>query len=109
MFVKTKRKAKSIFNSNEKAKFAHMSRNSPRKFWKYIKKLNKNKCNSNTDININDFKSYFETVSNVSNIEFDSETFVHGSIDELHIDQLDRPFSIEEISKVLSTLKRNKS
>lgn len=41
-----------------------MSRKSPRKFWKYIKKFGNQKNMTNDSLNVNDFKEYFETMSN---------------------------------------------
>jgi hypothetical protein len=108
-FINLKRKKRNKHNAREKVKLSDMSRNSPRNFWKYIKKFGNQRDKSSNSINLNDFKEYFETVSNTSHKQYDAESFTHQRDYTLRIDMLDTPITTEEIIKTISNLKRNKS
>lgn len=84
-----------------------MSKTSTRKFWKYIKKFNNNKSKNLNNINLDEFSRYFENIYNTPHNEYNSETFTY---EVLHVDQLDSPFTIDEIQKkTLRCLERNNS
>ena len=78
-FCKVKRNAKFRYQNTEKLKLSDLSQNSPSKFWSYINKFHKKIANQECKYTL------------------------------LCIDQLDRPFTEEEIKKTISCLKRNKS
>jgi hypothetical protein len=107
-FVNLKRRTKNKYNAEEKVKLSNMSRKSPRKFWKYIKKFGNKKNMTNNSLNVNDFKEYFETMSNTPHKQYDAESFFHQRDNVLQIDMLDKPIMIEEVIKTIKQLKRNK-
>ena len=108
-FANTKRLAKSKFYNKEKTKSSNVSKNSPRKFWKYIKKFRK--CNkTEIDADLNDFVGYFSDLSNTPHEQERTGNDQNLDSDSTeNIEMLDQPFSIDEIKKTISTLKRNKS
>ena len=58
-FISIKRKAKRMFYSKEKVNLSKLSKNSPRKFWKYIKKFNSKNKKVKNDINMKEFIETF--------------------------------------------------
>ena len=108
-FCSAKRKARRSFYSKEKSSLALLSKNNPRKFWKYINKY-KNKSNSTSNnIDIEDFVQHFKSTSNTphfSSYSLDDHRTVDDSI---CIDELDCIFTVEEIVKTVANLKRHKS
>ena len=106
-FIKVKRLAKFNFYNKEKVKMSYMSKASPRKFWKYIKKF-RNSNSYDANVSLDDFKKYFQNISN------DSQSPV--TIDDLDLDRdninvecLDKEITVEEVMKTISSLKRYKS
>ena len=86
-----------------------LSKSRPRKFWKYINKYKAKPASSSNDVNIDDCVKHFKDISNTPHhSSFDNNDFV--SRDEpLNVDALDCPFTITEILKTISNLKRHKS
>ena len=109
IYAKTKRQAKFKFYSKEKNKLSDMSKKCPRKFWKYIKKFKNKSSRSINDVGLDEFVQYFSSVSNTPHIQFDSNNYDNYRHESINIDLLDAPFTIDEIHKTISTLKRNKS
>ena len=111
-FNDAKRKAKRLFHYNEKQKLLSLSKSNTRKFWKYINKF-KNTCkskNDNSDISLEEFTEHFKSLSNISFGNFQQdESNTTLNHDEVNIEELDCPFTNEELLKAISTLKRNKS
>ena len=78
-----------------------MKKQSPRTFWNYFKEK-KNKC-SGENISEN-FYDYFKTLTSEYEIEEDEECMDFSTFDEL-----DTPFTINEIRKAIKLLGSNKS
>ena len=109
-FCKVKRNAKFRYQYTEKLKLSDLSQNSPSKFWSY--KFRKKNSESGVQVHPDDFVKHFSNTSNFTNLVDPDFTLnvVHSTRDEpLCIDQLNRPFTEDEIKKTISTLKRNKS
>lgn len=63
LYCKTKRSAKYDFYNKEKQTLSLLSKQNPRKFWKYIKKYKKAKSANPIEIEINDFfLSFYECI-----------------------------------------------
>ena len=90
------------FQSIEKSSLALLSKNNPRKFWKYINKY-KNKSNSTSNnIDIEDFVQHFKSTSNTPHFSFYSLDD-HRTVDDyLYIDELDCIFTVEEIVQTVA-------
>lgn len=107
-FAKAKRHAKNNFYNQEKTKLADVSKKSPRKFWKYIKKFKK-RDKTHNNVSLSDFKNYFSTFSNSPNIQLNSDSERFSRDETVIIDVLDSPLTVNEIIKTISTLNRHKS
>ena len=107
-YCKIKRKTKAKYFSKEKARLSDMSKTSPRKFWQYINKFKNGSSGKGQGPSLDDFVEHFKNVSNTPHGEFslDPDNLRNTSVS---IDELDRPFSVEEISKTISSLQRHKS
>ena len=106
-YSKIKRRCKRNFYDNEKEKISEMSKKSPRKFWKYIKRYRK-KDAGDTDVSLDEFYDYFKGLTEQQNRR--GVTIPETNSTELtEITQLDEPFSIREIEQVIKSLKRSKS
>ena len=82
-----------------------MSKTSPRKFWKYIKKFRRTKNTSN-DVSLDECVKHFSKISTPA----DNQTYnTNDSEVHIHSEQLDMPISLEEIQNTISSLKRHKS
>ena len=109
-FAKIKRHARLVYYSKEKSKLNTMSKYSPRKFWKYINKFKQKSSISNNGITMDDFVRHFTNISNTPhNSNFDMNDYNFDNQDLSSIPLLDDPFTISEVRKTLSRLKRNKS
>ena len=107
-YSKIKRKAKYNFSCKEKRLLTDMCKYSPRQFWKYISKFRR-KGVAQTDIDINSLLDHFSSYGDLSNSVFSCNNFECTPRDELlNIYTLDCPFTVEEITKTISSLKRNK-
>ena len=111
-FCKVKRNAKFRYQNTKKLKLSDLSQNSPSKFWSYINKFRKKNNDSGMQVHPDDFVKHFPNTPNFTSLvdpDF-ALNAVHSTRDEpLCIDQLDRPFTEDEIKKTISCLKRNKS
>ena len=101
-----KRKAKRKYEQSERCKFANMGKNSPKTFKKHVNNLRKGHCSVDDSVSIEQFAEHFKNLSNNStnqNFEFDIDDF------ETEIEELDKEISLDEIKKVIMSLKRGKS
>ena len=104
-----KNKAKRDYFAKEKQTLSRISKTDTRKFWKYINKFKNNTTAKPNNIDVDEFIRHFKNLSNTQNLSnFDANDFSLGDAN-IRIDELDRDFSVDEISKVISSLKRNKS
>ena len=62
-----------------------------------------------SDLNLDDFATYFECLSNGTDLNFVSQDDLPENNFDIGIDELDCPFTEEELGKTISTLIRNKS
>jgi hypothetical protein len=106
IYAKAKRKAKLKYYCKEKQKLSNLSKTAPRNFWKYIKKYKNKKVCDMDNMNINNLVEHFQNLSNTPHEHQEYEDSVYNDV---QIDALDAPFTVEEISKTISTLKRHKS
>ena len=108
-YCKCKKNAKSRYYAKEKHKLSSLSRNNPRQFWKYINNYKKrNKTSDN--IKLDEFVEHFQTLSNTPHEEFQNNDFIPNPQNEtINIEDLDREITLEEVSKTISSLQRNKS
>jgi hypothetical protein len=106
LYAKAKRKAKLKYYCKEKQKLSNLSKTAPRNFWKYIKKYKNKKVCDMDNMNINNLVEHFQNLSNTPHEHQEYEDSVYNDV---QIDALDAPFTVEEISKTISTLKRHKS
>ena len=58
---------------------------------------------------MNAFIEHFKNLSNMSHDHLNTDNYVHNREVPLYVEQLDNPFSVQEISKTISSMKRNKS
>jgi hypothetical protein len=112
-FCLIKRRHRYAFNSKEKAKLSKMSKNEPRKFWKYIKKFSKKNNVNTSQIGMNDFVEHFKNISNFGNNNGNDEDLYQQQLFDTHnyviCEEHDKTFTTDEISKVIRGLKRHKS
>lgn len=111
-YCKIKRISKSKYMLSERNKLSNLSKNSPRQFWSYINKFSNKKGQSSNNVELNDFVKQFSNL-NTLNVNASDNAFSDITSDQrdtpLCIDQLDSPFTTEEIKKTIISLKRNKS
>jgi len=107
-YITVKRSAKRNYFYKAKLKMSNISKTSPRKFWEYIKKF-KNTNGFDSNASLDDFKNYFQNVSNDNQSEFMSGEFSAERDETINIEYLDRSISVEEVIKTISSLKRYKS
>ena len=107
-FRKTKRKAERAHLQNMKRKMSDLSRNSPKQFWKKVNDFRKGKISSADKVSLNDFAEHFKHISNSPHSDrvFEVPDFESQNIE---IEVLDQPISVDEISKAIDSLKRGKS
>ena len=58
---------------------------------------------------MNDFFEYFKTNSNTAHGQFNAEQSENSEDVSINIEDLDRPFTIPEVIKTISSMKRHKS
>jgi exonuclease III len=105
------RKKKGCAYRLKMSEIENLKKNKPRDFWKFFK--SKNKFSSN-NITVEDFKSFFENISNNTfNCDNDeAEQFCSNydfSEDNSVFPELDVPLTVEEVKSAIKQLKRNKS
>ena len=66
-------------------------------------------CSNGSDLNLDDFATYFEGLSNGTDLNFVPQDDLPENNFDIGIDELDCPFTGEELGKTISTLIRNKS
>jgi len=111
-YAKIKKKCKYRYHLNESDIISRLSKTNPNEFWEYIKrnKSSLGKSSSNgSDINLDDFATYFEGLSNGTDLNFVPQDDLPENNVDIGIDELDSPFTEEELGKTTSTLIRNKS
>ena len=85
-----------------------LSKTDPRKFWKYIHKYN-SKTSTKNDIGVDDFVEHFKNMSsNPHPSSFNSEE-TDNLDNNVNVDELDCAFTVDEIVKTISNMKRFKS
>ena len=106
---KTKRRAKAIFKFEEGKRVENLAKSNPKSFWKEIKKFTKKKSKSSDTVTAEDF---FEHFSGVFGAQSDDDPLSNTYPDmqaNIQDESLDTPFSMDELKKVISSLKSNKS
>ena len=103
-----KRQVKIKFHANEKKKLSDLSKNNPRGFWNYINNLKRSKKNTDNNFDSQEFIDFFKNLCSGDNSASPNhESTQRDSI--LTVAELDRPFTVEEITKTIKCLNRNKS
>ena len=104
-YNKVKRKAKFNFYNNEKAKLYNLSKSNPRKFWSHVNKYRCKKVNMHDKISMNELIEHFCTTAKSIDIGDSTESVPVSRETSLFIDQLDRPFTDDEVRKTILALK----
>ena len=108
-FCKIKRKTKLKYFNNEKNMLSFLGKTNPRKFWKFINKYKKSSSSVNNEVDKEDFKTHFNDVCNTSHQStFDFNEFEPRN-DDININELDCPITVDEVSQIITSLKRHKS
>ena len=85
------------------------SKTNPKKFWDLIRKFKK-KHKNNSNISAQEFYDHFKSLfSTEAFVDHDVENTVHDEFYNIVVDELDRDFTIEDVVKAISNLKRKKS
>lgn len=109
LYCKAKRKAKQRYSYIEKCTLATLSKTNARSFWKYINKYKGKKNTNSNDISIDEFVQHFKNMSNTPHpSNFDVNDYP-DSVNTIETNELDCDFTVDEICKIISSLKRNKS
>ena len=105
---KAKRRAKAIFKFEEGKRVENLAKSNPKNFWKEIKKFTKKKSKSPDNITAEDFFEHFSTVFGTQSDDLrpNGHPDIQVNTDD---ESLDSPFSMDELKKVISSLKSNKS
>ena len=110
-FRKVNKRAKAQYNNKKKSELNNAAKHNPKKFWDLVRKY-KNKYKRNGEISALEFYNHFRELFS------ENDTFVNDDVENLtnndlhtnaNIDQLDSDFSLDEITKAISALKRGKS
>lgn len=110
-YCQEKRRTRARYNYNQKSFLHNAAKSQPQKFWYEIRKL-RGVNNSRSNLTATDFVDHFKELFSRDNIfvnddietELDNEEFNINSIE-----QLDCPFSVQEIEQAICCLKRGKS
>ena len=108
IYCKAKLTAKNHYFNNERRKISQLHKTSPRKFWKHVNKFMKNDANCRDGLSLEEFVNNFKNISNTPSIDSSTEPF-NFDPDVIFIEEFDKPFTLEEISKTISLLHRHKS
>jgi hypothetical protein len=109
-YCKTKCNAKRKYSYKEKTTLSVLSKTNPRKFWKYVNKYKNKSYSSSNDISMQEFVDYFKQSSNTAHYSsFNSNDFTDNTDVPINIEELDCPFTLDEILRTITSLKRNKS
>ena len=112
IYKKVVSKKKQQYKYNKIKEIENMRHKKPKDFWKLF---SKRKTNANSSINIKDFYDYFSTLSeDLGNVQDGvSENFCNNydfnETDNVDFEELDAPFSMNELYFVIRNLKRDKS
>ena len=106
-YAYTKRKAKFTYQTREGKKLSEMSKSNSRAFWKNIKRLN-NSAATDIPLSAQDFVEHFKNLSNGLSPD-PPEMNENLNFPDSYIDDLDRPFTTDEVIRTISQLNRNKS
>lgn len=97
-----------IFKKETETKLRALKNTDPREYWKIINYACKNKGQKECNISMDELYAHFKNLSFKEQVDsqFDPTTAVHeDSISE----ELNSPFTVEEIQQVIKKLKNNKS
>ena len=109
-YRKIKRVAKAKYLTHEQSLLSDLSKNNTKQFWKKINEYKNTRKVVYNDKSLHDFANYFKELSNTSNSNVNILNEEFDEVDHnISIDELDKPFDIDEISRVIISLKRNKS
>ena len=108
IYCKAKRTAKNHYFNNERRKISQLHKRSPHKFRKHVNKFMKNDANCRDGPSLEEYINHFKNISNTPNIDSSSEPF-NFETDVISIEELNKPFTSEEISKTISLFHRHKS
>ena len=105
------RKKKGCAYRTKMTEIENLKKNKPREFWKFFK--SKNKISSH-NISLEDFKLFFENLSNstfnCNNTEAEQFCSSYNFSDDNNVfPELDQPISVDEVRCAIKQLKRNKS
>ena len=105
-----KRKAKHEYNNEQKERLHNLATNNPQSFWREIKKINVKRSKRST-ISHDQFFEHFENLySNSDGFSNDDvEEDISNIDDNINVEELDCDFTIEEVKRAISALKRGKS
>lgn len=110
-YKRVKRQAIARYKNKQKSDLQHAAKNNPKRFWDLIRKYKKTNVNNN-NITAQEFFNHFKELFSENDIFVDQnvENDVNGNaFNDVNVASLDIDFSIEEILKAISKLKRNKS
>ena len=105
---KTKRRAKAIFKFEEGKRVEKLAKTNPKNFWKETKKFTKKKSKFSDTITAEDFFEHFSEVFGNQSDDRNSNDHPEAQAN-INDESLDIPFSMDELRKVISSLKSNKS
>ncbi len=125
-FITLKKSFKRLVKENNKfkkeqllQKITEMNEKDPKLFWKLIKKLKETRGNREDPVDLDIWNNHFSQLHNiplVNNKDKALESLIDSKLNELDtddtkvlVDQLDKPFTILEISKGIKGLKLGKS
>lgn len=110
-YKQMKRKAKSYYNNKKKTYLHELAKKCPQKFWSEIKKF-KSSAKGSSKLNEHDFFQHFKNLYGDDNVfcvdDIDEQVNTDTDHDSV-IDELDNDFSVDEVERALSSLKRGKS
>ena len=120
-YSRVKRRARSLYNRNNRQKLHEMASNNPKAFWREIRRM-KGDDQGGSKLSLQDFFEHFKDVySENSNFtqnfveDFVSDNLsgtdsdTHIGVRNLDTSSLDAAISVNEVIKAVSHLKRNKS
>ena len=105
-----KREAKHQYNNEQNERLHNLTTNNPQSFWREIKKI-KVKRSKSSNISHDQFFEHFENLYSNSDgfINDDVEEDISNIDDNINVEELDCDFTIEEVKRAISALKRGKS
>ena len=104
-YNKVKRVAQNKYKTKEGQRVCSLAKNNPKHFWKEIKKFYK-KSKNHSNLSAADFLPHFKDL--FGNVNTNNEG-THQPDGLSECEMLDREFTVEEIQKVINSLKNNKA